>query len=357
MRLASGALAAAVLAAASAVSGAQEASGLDRPIQRFLYDYATGEVVLLEPGAQGADVPVPAAYDNSSCALPTFGFQGPGEEWMDVGVKATGLSGVISAFSFGYSTTAPTTSLGVNIYTGSATACVPGTLVGSFVLLGLPGSPDGTATAFAGTADISASAICVPDGPIGWGYVETGGAGVTGPLFAAVGGCPSGTTDSFTLYTTPASPGTCFGTIPGGTLGPPGTHSFYFDLTEDDGSTPATATFRNTTNPAAYTVTSPPNVCGTLDATIVLDPGGLPISLIALGVPDPGSPNPFGAGDLLVAQAPFPVLDVAAGTHSIPVPPDVSLIGAGLASQGFRWGPGAGIVADALNAYDLVIGT
>ena len=85
-------------------AGAQRTAGVhEGPVERFRLDAATGEVVSLDPAARAS---VPAAYDNASCVNGRFVMIPSGEEWMDFGFKATGLSGVITEFTFAYATTA-----------------------------------------------------------------------------------------------------------------------------------------------------------------------------------------------------------------------------------------------------------
>ena len=332
------------------------------PVRAFTIDPATGAVTHALPAELGADTAVPDAFDNASCDTGFWGSPAPGRAWMDFGVKATGLSGIVSGMTVGYVTTVldpgaggPGARFGFEVRAGATGFGDPGTLVRSFSFASLPGSPDGvTPTAYAMQVDLTTQALCVPDGPLGWCHVEAGDTGRTGPILATVGGCPSGTIDAVDRYLGPADPTTYVDSF---AFARAGISSFSFALTEDDGSVAASATFRNTTNPPDYLVDTPPTVCGMLEATILLDPLAPPVSFLVLGVPDlVGSPNPFGAGDLLVAAVPPPLYLVGAGAHSVPVPPNVTLIGKSLATQGFRAGATIGTV-DALNAFDLVIGT
>lgn len=355
-------LAVTVVPALTSVISAQGAPvAVEGPIRHFTHDYATGEVREVDPALR---TPVPAAFDNASCATIFYAQQGFGAEWLDWGVKATSLgTGLITEFTIGFGTTeldttvgGPGASLGVNIYTGTLGSCAPGALVGSYSFPVLPGSLTGSATGIVYSVDISSAAILVPDGPLGWGFVQTGPPDVTGPIYMTVGGCPSGTVDLLDIYTsTPATAATC-----SMTCSLLGMASFYFSMSEDDGFTPASATFRNTTNPADYAVTGPPKLGASLGATVTLDPAGLPISLVLIGLAsNPGSPNPLGQGELLVGLAPFPLIDASTGSHTIPIPNDPTLNGVLLYSQGFRTAFGAlgSVTFDALNAYDLVLGT
>lgn len=304
---------------------------------------------------------VPAAFDNGSCETLFWAAPAPNEAWMDFGVKATGLSGIVTGATLGYVTTSldadaggAGAAFGFELRAGATGFGDVGTVVTSLSFTGLPGSPDGvTPTAYALQIDLSGSVACIPDGPLGWAFLEQGDAGSTGPILTQVGGCPSGTLDGVDAYFGPPDPANYMTTF---TFGQPDIASFSLTLDEDDGSTVASATPRNTTNPPGFSVQTLPVLCSTVDCTVVLDPGGQPISIVAAGAPDlQGTPSFFGTGDLLISLIPAPVLDIATGSHVLPVPPKAGYIGQTITVQGFRIGPAGSI--DALNAVDLVIGT
>jgi len=328
------------------------------PIKYFNLDYATGEITPVNPGV---DATVTAAYDNANCFAGFLTTLSDDEEYLDWGVKSTGLTGVITGFSFGYGTSeldptlgGPGASVGINIWNGTPGFCDPGTQVFSQVFTGLPGGSGGGFGAFAFNVDLTSAAISIPDGEIGWSFFEAGNPGTTGPLLQAVGACPSGTVDAFDVYTQPASAATCAGTFAFST---PNISSFYFSLDEDDGATPAGVTIRNTSNPEEYTALTSPQIGGTYSSTVT--PGSAGITIVGIAATAGVTPNFLGSGDILLGLAPFPLLYSGSGTHDFNLPLNASLIGAVVPTQGFALEIDAvgNIGATAYNALDLTIGT
>ena len=133
------------------------------PIKYFNLDYATGEITPVNPGV---DATVTAAYDNANCFSGFLATLPDGEEYLDWGVKSTGLTGVITGFSFGYGTSeldptlgGPGASVGINIWNGTPGFCDPGTQVFSQVFTGLPAGSGGGFGAFAFNVDLTSAAI------------------------------------------------------------------------------------------------------------------------------------------------------------------------------------------------------
>lgn len=113
--------------------------------------------------------------------------------------------------------------------------------------------------------------------------------------------------------------------------------------------TAASSTVRNGTgvNPIVFSETSPATVGGTWKANVVL--GAAAASAVGVSLVGPTT-FPTGFGELLVTP-PFLTIDLAAGTHCIPIPNDCTLIGLSVFTQAATLPP-----PTLTNALDLTIG-
>ena len=121
-------------------------------------------------------------------------------------------------------------------------------------------------------------------------------------------------------------------------------------------------------NPQDYHALNLP-VLGSTWNSQVINPPTIGVTLLAFGVapsaaPPASTPFPFGAGELLIDISVFPFLDieggvVPSGLHALTIPNDPLLAGMKLYTQAVRIEvvPGVDIIATALNAIDLVLGS
>ncbi len=344
----------------------QTALRVDGQVEYLALDYATGEITTLDPAA---DALVPACYDNG-ISLYT-GMYAPvpvGEEHVDWGTKACGLTGYVCRLMFGYATTAmdpiaggPGASLTVSIYSGYTGSCSGGGAtpapVATYSFTGLPGNVDGvTVAAFNVTVDVASKGFQLVDGPIAWSY--GGSDGVSGPLLMSTAGTcggpgdpATGTEDCYDVHTG----GTCSGTF---SFGTPGVSSFYLQIGEDDGSTGGGSQaqrFGLGCNTGVLDLgTEPPRIGSMWDPSISADAVLLPtVDFFAI------STGPGGDGCiLLIDTAGVNPLVTGGGPlgfgapFGIPVPPNCALIGATASIQGGQIGEGFGFT----NAIDFTIG-
>ena len=265
------------------------------------------------------------------------------DEIVDWGVKTCGDTDVVTSFTFAYNTRALDPNLGgpgaamtFSLYEGTNGFGHLGTQVASFAFTGLPGSP------VAGqpspwpiyiTVDLSDAPILVPDGNLGWGYMNDDNR--SGPLLAFAPNAALGTRDALDVYTPgPATNGHYTGTFnwAGSYLG-----SFYFQLEEADGSVVANSTVVNGTgvNPMLLTELSPP-VLGTNWLGRV-DMSGYPASPASVIVFSTTAIPPFltGWGEALVdPNAMGTILDIGYTLHSMPLPLVPDLAGYVVHTQG-----------------------
>ncbi|MEM7205800.1 MAG: hypothetical protein AAF628_36435 [Planctomycetota bacterium] len=118
----------------------------------------------------------------------------------------------------------------------------------------------------------------------------------------------------------------------------------------------ASCTFRNGsgTNPTGFDCTTDPVVGTNWDSTIATT---LSTLSTLLGLSATGSQFPYLGGEILIGVAPTAAFLPGAGSYSLPIPDDPTLLGVPLFAQGFRVelvGSTATLVM--LNAQDLVLG-
>ncbi|MEM7305909.1 MAG: hypothetical protein AAF682_04530 [Planctomycetota bacterium] len=358
------------LAALAFAALASQAQAQDVPVQRvsgdvkhYRLDYSTGEITQTSPAG---DTLVSSCYANSAFSG-LFAVPGAGEEFVDWGVKACGLTDVACEIIVGYGTTAldplvagPGAAFDVTLYSGTSGFCDTKTPVATYSFTGMPGSVDGSAVAVSMTVDISAIGFAIPDGPLGWGYVEVDGE--TGPLLMTAGAGGSGTIDAFDVYTAPAETGPCGGTFAFMT---PGVASFWMEIGEDDGSFGAGSQVQRFgaggCNIGVLTVgSSSPAVSKVWNPSITTPAVATPaLDFLAFAKdPGPGGCGPF--GEILIDLTPPNPLIVISGVvgtgspFSAPVPPLCALIGATATCQAGQVDVGGQIALT--NAIDLVIG-
>ena len=118
----------------------------------------------------------------------------------------------------------------------------------------------------------------------------------------------------------------------------------------------ATCAFRNGTgiNPAEYSCTTPP-VLGTDWVTDITTNPSTTATALGLALA-PAQVSTF-AGEILIGLSPAPLFLPGFGTHRVTIPNSGALVGATLATQGFRIDAPSGIpTLVMLNAQDLVFG-
>ncbi|MEM7305886.1 MAG: hypothetical protein AAF682_04415 [Planctomycetota bacterium] len=112
-------------------------------------------------------------------------------------------------------------------------------------------------------------------------------------------------------------------------------------------------------NPAGYDCVTAPALGEPWESSVATAPtvGTVTLStIVATGLGGPTG-GVFAAGWELLILPPYAAVDVAAGSHSLPVPALSSLLGVGIATQGARLEAGpAGILPVLLNAQDLMLG-
>ncbi len=342
-------------------------------IRYIHYDYATKKVTHLDgPLASAGEAP---GTSFANTALTLIGIPTPiGDEIVDWGVKAGGLTSVVSGGELGYVTTAldpsvfgPGADVEVALFSGTLGSCTPGDPGVELVRLtftGLPGSLTGAPIGYIMFVDVGSTAFVLPDGPIGWSYV--GLDGVTGPLTIVVGAQPTGTVDLLDVYTpAPATTGVCSG--PSMVTGP-GTNSLYVRLEEEDGTEPPEETIDNGSdvNPMLFGPGSTPPAIGSVwDPTFAPGlPGTTMLEIIGLSLAPlpPGVILPF--GELLIDIAPpnffLTVVKPPGGPFAIPIPLNTNLIDVEIFTQAVRVftnpGPPGPPLISAGNRTDITIG-
>ena len=303
-----------------------------------------------------------------------------GVEWVDWASKHCG-AGLITRFVIGYATTAPSASLGIRFFTGTTGFCSRGQVAqlldgspAEFDFTGLPGVAGSPNAHFIVTIDLP-SAVCLPDGKVGWGF---SGNPFTGPLLTEFSS-NTGWVDAYDLWTRPDEMGTCAGVFFFGGCDPPmGTgvcSGLFISLHEE--AVVATVTSVSG-NPARYSSLTRPILGTTWVNEIRTDCGNpnLPtghaelaaILRIGAGAFSGGSLDlatvGLGHGDFL---APFSGRNThvdclcASCTIDVPIPLDLSLLGLSFHSQAFAVISTLGftqpVTFQALNGFDAVVGT
>lgn len=359
-----------LLPATSAQGGADPARvvSLGAPARALHLDAATGELTRLAPGASpalGADTPATSFANTTSAGA--FAIPAVGDEWIDWGVKAGGVTGVVCTLEVAYGTNAldpgiggPGAALDVAVYQGTLGTCGVGDVaveVFRTSLTGLPGSLDGSAVSYTLEIDLSKTPFLLTDGPLGWGYV--GVDGLTGPLLITVGVDSTSTVDGYDVYApAPAPTGVCQGTS---TFFLPNVASFYLRLDEDDGSEPGSQVVRvgsgSNLGVLSLAPTAPKIGQDWLPEITTDAVSGPAVEFLAFcNAPDPGTFLP-GLGEALIsiaAPAPFLTLTQAPGTgpFAVSIPFSCNIIGTPIFTQGGQVGLTIGLT----NAIDIVIG-
>jgi hypothetical protein len=118
---------------------------------------------------------------------------------------------------------------------------------------------------------------------------------------------------------------------------------------------PASASIREGTgvNPVLYLPLTPPELGTTWLSSVDLGPSGAPFSFVAIGSQGPVTGPVLWMGELLIdVSAPLYDLDVGIGSHWIPIPDDMSLLGETVYTQAGSFNAG---LIELFNALDLYL--
>jgi hypothetical protein len=175
----------------------------------FVYDAATGVVRQVSEAPRGFPLPSGAAtsavcFDNVDDTLWASSHPVTHQELVDWGVKQCGLRGRVTSFTFAYKTARPSVDLSIALYVGTTGFGNLGTQVRRFSFQGLPAGEDffgSGLTLNTLTVDVSSNPICLPDGPIGWGF--TNDDLESGIILSEAPNAVLGTLDALDVYDAP----------------------------------------------------------------------------------------------------------------------------------------------------------
>lgn len=180
-------------------------------VAHFVYDGATGRVRRVQQAPEGfrvarSGVTSELCFDNLDPGLFMSTHPATHQELVDWGVKGCGMRGRVTSFTFMYRTTLPSVDLSIAFYMGTTGFGNLGTQIRRFSFQGLPageedGSVPGSNTLNTMTVDLSANPMCLPDGPIGWGF--TNDDLVSGTFLHYVPTPSLGTIDALDVYDDP----------------------------------------------------------------------------------------------------------------------------------------------------------
>jgi hypothetical protein len=318
------------------------------------YDVATGTLRdrrTIAPGAEALGVP--PCFDNSDVPLgfqpfSPFSVADVGTELLDWGIKRCDQRGLVRAVTFAYRSTAsdpvqggPGAALSVAVFSDTRGFNRVGNELFRATLSGLPGrgAPPGPDVLDAGdapivflTIDFGDVPLVLPDGRIGWSYLQLDGR--TGPLLIRAPSTFNGTEDALDVFFPgPISAGNYTGTFNFGTCCPFG--SLWFQVAEFDAGRPRTAIVDGTgVNPSILREVLPARLgdtwAGHID--ISLHPTTMLTLLFSSRAGLAPTATPF--GELLIdpAQRLGRAL-VGFGFYLVPVPMRASLLGSTLHMQ------------------------
>ena len=296
----------------------------------------------------------------------------PGQELIDWGSKSCGSSTVVTRFQVRLETDAldqalggPGTVFGLKLYAGTSGGAPGqlGTLIAEYDVISSFGTTDPATPVTVLFERSFPTPLLVPDGPIGWGYVDQGQQhGISlvrtagGDCSGSLGDPTTGTFDCLADYDYPADAG---GAYYGTFEWLPGITSTFFRLYEEDVFPAFAIPFNIAPNPSSY-VAEPPRIGRIWKGTVDLTTTGHTNALVfafesAAQIPLSGGQQLLiadsGSGELLgFAPRPGPL-----AVFTIPVPMDVSMLGRYVGSQAIHFG---GVFPFALsNAMDLYLGT
>lgn len=327
----------------------------DTPVLHVLYDVDEDRIRSVRSVAPGElALGNPPCFDNSDFDPSGQGFAlyvvaNPGEELVDWGRKRCRASSLVRRVTIGYASSAlpvgaggPGGTLNVALYHGTEGFGVLGTELFRRTLSGLPVSPSapGSSGVILLTIDFGIHPLLVPDGRLGWGFLQLDG--MTGPFLVRAPRADVATHDALDLYAPGEAPRADYqGTFNYGGCSAPwyqACASMWMQIDDIPVSEVAHSVVRNGSgvNPLLLIETQPARLGGLWAASLVsLTPSGLrkpTLLFTSLALLGP-VPSPFGEQlidpDRLIGppQSGF-------GGHIALVPPEPSLAGLKLYVQG-----------------------
>lgn len=307
------------------------------PVAHFVYDVGTGEArPVTDPvTVGGTQAQTTICFDNDN----TFGFtslsNNPGEEFVDWGIKTCGGTNVVESFQIGYLSFnldpgqgGPGASFSAALYSGTTGFGVLGQEMRRLSMSGLP-TLNGALIIL--TVDLRSDPVCLPDGPIGWGFRNDDGD--TAVLLGIAPNYALGIIDALDVYSGPATAGGYTGTYNFGKGNPYGT--LYFRIAENDGAVLAGSTVVNGTgtNPLAFQEVSPAVIGQTWVTSVDLStiPVVAATVVIISAAAIPPAATPF--GELLIDLGVPSQTSIALGRHFISVPKNLQLAGVTVHTQ------------------------
>ena len=333
-------------------------------VREIVYDWSEQRVVsdTVRPVATPRSFSTPVCFDNSRTGYVWSLFNQVDDEIVDWGVKSCAQTNVVTSFTFGYVSLASDPSIGGPgaamtwaLYEGTDGFGHLGDQIARLSFTGMPGTlwPGGQSMPLFVTVDLSDDPLVVPDGNIGWGYMNDDGQ--SGPILAFAPNSQLGIRDALDVYTPgPATDGHYTGTFhwAGAFMG-----SFYFQLAEDPGDVLADAVVVNGTgyNPLIFSEITLP-VLGS-NWLAVIDMSAYPTSpasiVVASSVAIPPFMTSWGEA-LLDPHALGTQQDLGYSLHSIAIPLWPDLAGVIYHTQGAIFLGGGNVVLT--NGIDLTLG-
>ena len=197
----------------------RKGKGLDRPVLHLTYDVQREKITstrTVSPGEIG--LTSPPCFDNSAIIPDAYVVANPGEEVLNWGLKSCAGASRLRSFTILYLSEAvdpsrggPGGTLSVALYSGTQGFGRPGTEIFRRTLTGLPASRVVQPTVFV-TFDFGSEPLPLPDGRIGWGFLQLDGD--TGPVLVNAPRPALGTLDAMDIYSPgPASAASYVGTF------------------------------------------------------------------------------------------------------------------------------------------------
>lgn len=311
-------------------------NGAGTSVAHFVYDDATGAVRRVQQAPRGfrtrsAEATSALCFDNLNPGLFMSSHPATHQELVDWGVKDCGLRGRVTSFTFMYRTSLPSVDLSIAFYLGTTGFGNLGTQIRRFSFQGLPaGFPDtaavGNMTLNTVTVDLSANPLCLPDGPIGWGF--TNDDLVSGTFLNFAPNASLGTIDALDVYDDPpAKSGVYTGTYNFASTGF-NVASVTVQLEEEDGAGLAGVQLLqgNGSNPLAFTPLGLPLLGSAWFANVDLSaaPGTTQSTMVVSIAPI--VPLATVAGQLLVDFFDPLLVETAGNVQRIDIPNDVALV-------------------------------
>ncbi len=333
-------------------------------IREIVYDWSEQRIVsnVVRPVAAPRSFATPLCFDNSRTAYVWSLFNRVNDEIVDWGVKSCAQTNAVTSFTFGYISLADDPSIGGPgaamtwaLYEGTDGFGHLGDEIARLTFTGMPGTlwPGGQSMPHFVTVDLSDAPLVVPDGNIGWSFMNIDGQ--SGPILAFAPTAELGIRDALDVYTPgPATDGHYTGTFnwAGSFMG-----SFFFQLEEDPGDVLADAVVVNGTgyNPEVFSSLTLP-VLGT-NWLAMIDMTAYPTSpasiVVASSVAIP--PTMTRWGEVLIDPLAWGFeQDLGYSLHSMDVPLWPALAGLVWHTQGAIFLGGGSVVL--VNGIDLTLG-